>query len=109
MKVAVDFSVFTKDEGAFGNVSGEVSVITVPQIGDSISFLFSDAKVSLDQTIGFGGILKVTDRIIAINREDQQLALALSNVVVQTKNDALKVMQYFEYAFDLFAVRYEDQ
>lgn len=108
MKVGVDFSVFTEEDGAFGNLSGELNLITEPQIGDSVSFIFSDKKLALDPAIGFCGILKVTDRIISANREGQQLSLALSDVVVKSKTEAQKAVQYFESVFDLYAVRYEE-
>ena len=106
MKIAVDFSIFT-EEGAFGQVSGDLDMVVMPEIGDSISFLFADNGVVLDSNVKFCGILKVTDRIIAM-RKGGSLAIALSDVVVPTKDDAIKLMQYFESAFDLFGQQYDN-
>lgn len=106
MIVVIDFSVFIKEAGAFGNVTGELDMPVVPQIGDSLSFLFPGSKSELDLSVGFEGILKVTDRVIPVNQSDQPLSLALSEVVVLTKGDAIKVMQHFESAFGLFAISY---
>ncbi|MBU3058487.1 hypothetical protein [Pseudomonas indica] len=108
MKVSVDFSVYTQADGAFGNVSGEISVLTPPQIGDSISFLFPQNGQTIDPSIGFSGVLKVTDRVIAANRDDQLLMLALSDIKLATKIDALKLTEYLEAAFDLLAVMYSE-
>ena len=107
MKVDIDFSIYSEEEGAYGSVSGEISVNVLPHIGDTISFLFSGKNIALDPLIGFDGMLEVTNRIISANREDRKLALSLGDVVVPTKNDALKLMQYLESAFDLFADIYE--
>lgn len=108
MKISVDFSIYTQADGAFGSVSGEIEILTPPQIGDSISFLFPQGDQAIDPSAGFSGILKVTDRVIAANRDDQLLMLALSDITLATKSDALKVTEYLETAFDLFAVIYAE-
>lgn len=108
MKVSVDFSIYTREEGAFGNASGEISVPTYPQIGDSISFLFPGKDLTIDPSIGFSGVLKITDRVIAANRDDQALMLTLGDIVLATKSDALKLVEYLESAFDLFSVIYSE-
>lgn len=105
MRVSIDFSLNTK-EGAFGNVSGEIDVLTEPQIGDSISLLFPGCNNSIEPPAGFTGILKVTDRVIAANKNDQPLMIALNDVAVATESDALKLIEYLEAAFDLFSVIY---
>lgn len=99
MKASIDFSIFTRKEGAFGNVSGEISVSTPPQIGDSISFLFPKNGLSIDPSIGFSGDLKAADRIISVNRDDQTLIFALSDVTLETKNEALRLAEHFECCF----------
>lgn len=108
MKVSVDFSVYIQADGAFGSVSGEIDTPTPPQIGDSISFLFPRGGQTIESSIGFNGILKVTDRVIAANRDDQKLMLTLSDITLATKSDAIKVTEYLEAAFDLFAVIYAE-
>lgn len=108
MKVSIDFSIYTQEGGAFGNVSGDIDVSIFPQIGDSISFLFSRRNIAIEPSIGFGGVLKVTDRIIPADRDDQLLMLVLSDVVLSKNDDAIKLVGYFESAFDLFSVAYSD-
>lgn len=108
MKAAIDISLYTQEEGAFGNISGEIKTLTPPQIGDSISFLFPKEDIAFDSSLGFSGILKVTDRVIAANHDDQPIMLALSDITLATKGDALKLVEYLESAFDLFAVIYSE-
>ncbi|MGY2399976.1 hypothetical protein [Pseudomonas sp. SDO5271_S396] len=108
MKISVDFSIYTQADGVFGSVSGEIESLTPPQIGDSISFLFPQGDQAIDPSIGFSGILKVIDRVIAANRDDQLLMLALSDITLTTKSDALKLVEYLESAFDLFSVIYSE-
>jgi len=108
MKVSIDFSVYTQADGAFGSVSGEIDTLTPPQIGDSISFLFPQGGQTIEPSIGFNGILKIIDRVIAANRDDQKLMLTLSDITLATKSDAIKVTEYLEAAFDLFAVIYAE-
>lgn len=106
MKVSVDFSILTLTDGALGSVTGEIETILAPQIGDSISFLFPHTDQVLDPSIGFSGVLKVTDRVIAANRADQLIMLALNDVTVATKTEALQLMGYLETAFELFPTTY---
>lgn len=106
MKATIDISLYTQEEGAFGNISGEISTLTPPQIGDSISFLFPTKEIEFDHSTGFSGILKITERVIAANHDMQPLMLGLSDINLATKRDAIKLAEYLESAFDLFAVIY---
>jgi len=107
MKVSIDFSVYTDVDGAFGYVSGEIDVIESPQVGDTISFISPSSDLVIDSLLGFDGHLKVTDRVIAANRSDSRVMLALSDVGLAKKDDAVKLMAYMEKAFGLFASKYE--
>jgi hypothetical protein len=106
MKVIIDFSVVTEETGAFGNITGELTLSAIPQVGDSISFLFPGSGVFLDQSLGFNGVLEVVDRIFNANSENGAISLALNSVSVKTKEDALNIMQYFETGFGLFPITY---
>ena len=106
MKVNVDFSVFTKSSGAFGQVSGEVYLTMVPNSGDLLSFVASGKHDVFVH--GFTGLLDVTSRVIAVNREDQQLALGLRDVVMPTEDDALRLMKYFESEYGMFSEVYTE-
>ena len=107
MKVVIDFSIFVSDMGAFGNITGQLDVPVTPQIGDSLSVMFSGSEY-IPENIEFSGLFKVTDRIISAHSDDQNLSLALSEVTVRSTEEALKLMKYFELNFNLFAIRYFD-
>ncbi len=106
MKVQIDFSVFTDETGAFGNITGDLSLLTVPVVGDSISFLFPNTGAILDQDLGFNGILKVVDRVFCPCIEGGTITLELNSVSVKTKKDGEKIMRYFESEFGFFSVVY---
>lgn len=105
MRVAIDFSVYTQADGAFGNVTGSVSLIVLPEAGDSILFPFKEGEDS--SLSGFSGILKVMHRVIPIDQENAQIMLALEDVEVPSVEDAMRLAKYLESAFDLFCVVYE--
>lgn len=102
MKIYIDFSVFTEEGGAFGNVTGELDLAVVPQIGDSVSFAFSD-KPDIYMPADFMGILTVTDRVIPLGGDGFKLQLSLSDVTTSTEDSGSELMSYFESAFGLFA------
>jgi hypothetical protein len=103
MKVLVDVSIFSKQAGSFGNAAGELELPWVPQVGDTISFTVfgSDSPPP-----PFGGLLKVTDRVIAASGATSP-SLALEDVIVTTAADARAVASYLETVFGLFVTAYE--
>jgi hypothetical protein len=105
MIIYIDVSVFSEEGGACGNVSGKLELQMVPQIGDSVSFTFSAKNKDAVLPTDFDGILTVTDRVVSANVENQEVlaSLSLSDVMVPTRESALKVMDYLESAFGLFS------
>lgn len=108
MKIYIDFSVFTEETGAYGNVTGELDLGVTPQVGDKISFMFSSKQNVPLMPEGFSGVLSVTDRILSVSRENQQLSLSLSDLTMPTLAGACELMSYFEEAFGLFVDVYEE-
>jgi hypothetical protein len=108
MRVFIDFSIFTKVDGVFGNVSGEIDLAVAPQIGDSISLDYQNSLSVSVPILGFSGVLKVLDRVLMANQIDQKIILALSEVVVPSKIDAIGLASYLESTFDLFVVVYSE-
>ena len=62
MKVIVDATIFTREAGAFGNVSGSIDLSCEPRIGDTISF--STEKIGREMPPGFTGLLRVRNRVL---------------------------------------------
>jgi hypothetical protein len=97
MKLSIDISIFTDSDGAYGQVMGSITVDIVPQIGDSISFLFPLVQVT-ERSMAFPGLLRVKDRIFNA-AADSSVALSLEDVVVPTREDADVVAKLMETGF----------
>ena len=102
-KVHVDISLFTK-ETAFGRISGLLELAVIPQVGDSISFLFPKGGQA---TPPAAGLIRVTDRIINANGDDE-VSLSLDDLTVETATDARRIMTFFEDAYGLFGEPFGD-
>ena len=108
MIVYIDFSIFIEQGEAFGYVSGELELLETPQIGDSISFSFSESESQVCPPKDFGRLMTVTNRIISVNPElKRPLALSLSDVIAKDRENAMEIAIYFEKGFGLFAEIYE--
>ena len=101
MKVVVDASVFTREEGAFGNISGSIDVSFEPHVGDSISFVPTDEGSELPPE--FSGLVRVENRVITAGGDKHGLMLSLADITVPTVEDAQALMAFFEDAHGLFA------
>jgi hypothetical protein len=100
--VYVDVSLFTKED-AFGRISGVLELAVIPQIGDWLSFDFPKRG---EQTVHSPGIVKVTDRIISANG-DEQVQLSLDDITVATSDDARAVMTFLEKSYGLIGDPYK--
>lgn len=109
MIVNIDISVFTESNGAFGSVSGSLSVSIAPHIGDVISFGFNDKEIILNTDCGFSGLLKVVGRVISAKSETENAVMILEDLLLPTMTAAKEVMQYFELAFGLFCDEYDQE
>ncbi|ALH80473.1 hypothetical protein [Sphingopyxis macrogoltabida] len=87
---------------AYGRVSGSIDVRTIPQIGDQLSFSvpkYGDLPAEIGE---MSYILRVTDRIIAANADDEVL-LSLEDIVAETDARARLIMAFFEECHGLCA------
>jgi hypothetical protein len=107
MKIPIDFSVISKDGDAVGNVEGKLDFENVPELGDSISFLFPLNNILPNRDLAPIGLLEVTDRIF-IPGPQGGVTLMLSDLVADTREHALKLMNYFESGFDLHTNIYNE-
>jgi hypothetical protein len=101
-KVYVDASVFTKVR-AFGRVSGNIDVPIIPQVGDHVAF----GPRGSPSDFAVIDLLRVTDRIISANG-DAPVSLSLSDITVETDDDARKVVRFLEESHGLFGETWED-
>lgn len=103
MRVRIDFSVFTSSGDAIGHIDGEIDCVVEPIIGDTICLMLAPNQTPIPSGHEHGGLLKVTDRTIRPNERGSLLSLSLSDMVVDTRENALALMDYFESGYKLFA------
>jgi len=92
---------------AYGRVSGSIDVGIIPQTGDQLSFAvpkYGELPVEIGN---IPYLLRVTDRIIAANADDEVL-LSLEDIVADTKASARAIMAFFEECHGLFAEPYAE-
>jgi hypothetical protein len=108
MKINVDLSLFYGSTGAFGRVSGEIDLPVVPQMGNTVSFMFPNNDVLPVIVKGFDGLVTVAGVRFAPQSLKTAVTLDLGEVVLETREDARKVMTYLEEGFGLFGEEYEE-
>lgn len=110
MKIRITLDLFFGTAGAFGDVSGELELITVPCIGSSISLLLPANQETLPINVeGFPGILKVVDVLFNPSALGAPVTVKLEDVVLRSEDDAREVMKYLERGFSLFGDEYENK
>lgn len=107
MNVDIDFSVFTAAGGAIGNVTGQLQVYCLPQVGDIIVFSVAKPNRNIHCPKEFDGHLTVLHRTISAAAEERAPTLSLSDVTVPNKQNANDLANYLECGFDLFMDFYE--
>ena len=107
MKITVDFSVNTVGGDAVGSVDGQMEFGVDPLIGDTIYFSSASNGMVIPSGHSYGGLLKVQERIIRPNQEGNFVALSLEDLTVESREQALAMMQYLELCYGLFATTYE--
>lgn len=103
MKVRVDFSVFISsltESKAYGNIHGTLELPAVPFPGNGLSFLFSPRKKIPPKIGDFEWTLGI-ERVTFLVGQNQ-ICLALQDVVVKTKSEAEAFTDYFVGGFDLY-------
>lgn len=100
VSVYIDISVFTK-VAAIGKVAGNVNFPFVPMIGD-IVLLGQTKEGHIDEPLVAGEHLTVTNRMIAADSEAVTM-LALSDLTLATRKEALEAMAYLEKRYGLVA------
>lgn len=106
MKVRIDFSVFTSNGDAVGRINGNLDLAVVPVIGDTVSLMLSPNGMAICPGHEFGGQLKITDRVIVAGQQDPPIILMLSDLITETRKQALDLMEYFERGFGFFSTTY---
>jgi hypothetical protein len=110
MKIHIDLSLFYGATGAFGNIHGNLELAAAPFIGSSIVLV-----PALNETLpvlvpGFNGVVKVTDvRFAPASSLVSEVSLSLEDLVLQSEDDARKVMKYLEEGFGLYGDEYDQK
>lgn len=105
MRASIDFSIFTKVGGAFGNVTGEMDFCVAPMIGDAVLIAVSRMAAEFPACLA-GKIIRITDRAHTQLKSDPFIHLSMSDIEFDTERDALAASKYFEDGFGLYVDRY---
>jgi hypothetical protein len=108
MKANIDASIFTVEEGAFGNVAGTLEVPLEPQVGDTIS-LMHPLKEGVSPPTGHARVYRIKDRILHAGAAAEKLSLMLDDITVQSVAEAQALSRYFEKGFGLFVNIYDEK
>lgn len=95
MKIRIDFSVITRDGQAIGNVEGQLDFEVLPEIGDTISFLFAPNETLPPRDSSCIGSMRVADRIFRPCLKSGAVILMLGDLMASTKERAIELMRYF--------------
>jgi hypothetical protein len=104
--VSIDFSILS-DSGTFCKISGNINVPVIPQVGDKISFPFSEEYWKVfdnGDCLGYvSAPFTVDHRIIFAGGDEQSIIIMMKDVIVPSTQDAYRIAKYFELAHKLFS------
>ena len=100
MKYPIDISVYSPNRSV-GMISGELELVTLPRIGETISFGSGKPAVPIPTVHQFSWQLRVAHVLHPAN--GGRTMLALEDLNAASEVDARAIMAYLEQAFDLFA------
>ena len=106
-RVHIDISVFTEDE-AVGNISGQIGVPILPQIGDALTFDLQGADLVLHKAAFAISPITVTHRLIPVGGDGIPLIM-LDEITAKAKDEALQIMAFFEDCHGLLADRWDEE
>ena len=102
MKVRIDFSVFSSEVKAFGNIVGEMELPAAVGVGDYLTF--GDVNLMQVSPKCFSGLLAVESRRFEVGSE--VCSLMLQDIVVDGEDEAEALMAGFERAYGFKGYRY---
>jgi hypothetical protein len=102
MNIEIDFSIFDSSVSAYGNVTGQVSVNEVPEVGSYVDFIGRKGRIVAD---GFSGALRV-DHITPVP-DVGSIIYGLEDVVVSSLGDAKELGRRLTEEINLFVVDYD--
>ncbi|WP_147224451.1 hypothetical protein [Xanthomonas oryzae] len=101
MKVRVDFSLQTSDGISIGHVEGTLEFPFAPEVGDTINLMFSREGINIPRGHENGGILKVIERVITPNKNEDYLSIMLDDMIITNDIQANLIINYLSTSFKL--------
>jgi hypothetical protein len=99
MRIGIDVSIFTRSGGSFGHATGTLDLDLIPEVGDTLSFVFPNiAGAAIPR--GFAGVLKVSDRVIDAAGK-APITLMLEDLMLSSVEDARAVSKYLADGFEV--------
>ncbi|USI99478.1 hypothetical protein MUG10_15630 [Xanthomonas prunicola] len=106
MKVRVDFSLQTSNGISIGHMEGTLEFPLAPELGDTINLMFSGEGINIPKGHENGGILKVTERIITPNKNEDYLSIMLDDMIITDDIQADLIINYLSTSFKFNANLY---
>lgn len=107
MKVNIDISLFVGDSEAFGGLSGPIEFPVIPAVGDVVILFSSPNKTKLPASAMPHNLPRVTERILTASEDAEfGVSITLSDIVVDSYENAVLLSNYLQLSFDLFFVSY---
>ncbi|WP_143698671.1 hypothetical protein [Xanthomonas oryzae] len=101
VKVRVDFSLQTSDGISIGHVEGTLEFPFAPEVGDTINLMFSGEGINIPRGHENGGILKVIERVITPNKNEDYLSIMLDDMIITNDIQANLIINYLSTSFKL--------
>ena len=99
MRIGIDVSIFTRTDGSYGHATGTIELELIPQVGDTLSFVFPKiAGAAIPR--GFAGVLKVSDRVLDVAGKTP-ITLMLEDLMLGSVEDARAVSKYLADGFEM--------
>jgi hypothetical protein len=102
MKAKIDFSVFSSEVKAFGNIVGEIELSVLAGVGDYLTF--DDGQLMQISPKFFSGSLAVESRRFEVGGKG--CSLMLQDIIVDGEDEAEALMAGFERAYGFKGYRY---
>ena len=102
MRFNILLSLHMNDGTFFGELSGEIELVHLPQLGHGLSVIFPANEGCQPVDIDYSGILRVKDILHYPASLNLGTTLVLEEVAVPTKNDCIALAKYFSSGFGWF-------
>jgi len=107
MEVSVDFSIFISATKAYGNITGSLNLPAIPTSGDFISLTSPlSHEVYVPVIDEFAEQIEIK-KVIFIPGNEGRILIQLDDIVLDSENNARKLVDYLVDGFGLYFDKYD--